>query len=329
MRHKKYETLIVVSYYDEIDSDEKGEMERHLASCPRCAAFKKKLDETLPERERGAGMVGDAEIDQARREFRQALSISKHESHGTRRVVNFPARPRWSVALVPVYAAAMAAVAMLAAGAIFGYLLYGRGTGDKDGLHSVLSEVSSDNTGNVAISDVRFLAADRKSGDVQFSFDLVRRYQMKGSLDDREVQKVLAYALVNSDNPGIRLTTIGMLDASAKPDRQVVDALVEAVKTDDNAGVRREALLSLAKLPFDNVIKEALLYVLQHDKNPGMRVAAINILSGKELNTGTVTGNTKGIDPRVLEVLKERSSSDQNRYVRLKAADMLKEFKEL
>ncbi len=329
MRHKKYETLIVVSYYDEIASDEKGELERHLASCSRCATFKKKLDETLPERGRGAGVVSDAEIARARMEFRQGISIRKDESYGRRRVVNIPARPRWSTALVPVYAAAMAAVVMLAAGAIFGYLLSVRGTGDKGGLHAVLSEVSSNNTGNVALSDLRFLTADQKNGDVQFSFDLVRRYQMRGSLDDREVQKVLAYALVNSDNPGIRLTTIGMLDASAKPDRQVVDALVEAVKTDDNAGVRREALLSLAKLPFDNVVKAALLYVLQHDKNPGMRVAAINILSGKELNTGTVTGSTKGIDTRVLEVLKERSSSDQNRYVRLKAADMLKEFKEL
>lgn len=227
---------------------------------------------------------------------------------------------------VPLYAVAAIASVMLAIGATTSYLYLnhqGKGTG------SIISDLNSRNLNDVAIDNIRFISTDQKSGNIQFSFDFVRRYEMKGSLDDHDVQKVLAYALGNSDNAGIRLKTVGMLDAVAatKPDEEIERALVRAAKTDDNAGVRREALLSLKKSPFDNEIRDALLFVLQNDKNPGMRVLAINYLSEKE--TTVASSNVKDVDPKVLNVLKEKSLSDQNQYVRLKAAGMLKEITEL
>ncbi len=327
MGHKKYEGLIILSYYDEVAPDEKEALEKHLSSCPRCNAYREKLNALLPWRKPATGTVQEKDLVEARREFRQAVSAEEENFGGRQKVIRFQARRGWQAGFVPAYAAAAAAFVMLLAGAGSGYFIWGQKAGN--GLGTVLSEVSSKNSADVAISDVRFQPSEKKSDEVTFSFNLVRCYQMKGSLDDQQVQKVLAYALVNSDNPGVRLRTIGMLDASPKPDREVVNALVKAVRTDDNVGVRREALFSLEKFPFDNTIKEALLGVLQHDQNPGMRVAAINILSGKELNGGRGAGNANAVDPNVLKVLKERSASDQNRYVRLKAADMLKEFKEL
>jgi hypothetical protein len=49
--------------------------------------------------------------------------------------------------------------------------------------------------------------------------------------------------------------------------------------SDPNAGVRRSALQVLQRLPFDEDIKSALIFVLAHDENPGLRVAAMNYLT--------------------------------------------------
>lgn len=329
MRHEKYEELIVLSLYDELEKEEKKLLEEHLPSCPQCSRFLAKLSGTFGDWKEKRGPVDEQMLNQARRELRVSLSNEKREAGRMNVYVGFPKLRRWGFAPVPVYAAVAFAVVMLAAGLLSGLFLFNRSSGSAGGVHTVLSEISAANSRDVAIADVRFLPGDKNNGDLRFSFNLVRRYVMDGSLDDKDVQKVLAFALVNSDNPGVRLRTIGMLDASVKPDPEIERALVKAVETDENAGVRREALLSLEKFPFNNTIKEALLFVLQKDKNPGMRVAAINILAGKELSAASGAAVEKRVDPRVLEVLRERSASDQNRYVRLKAADMLKEFKEL
>lgn len=319
--------MIVLSLYNELEDEDKKLLEEHIHTCSPCSLFMAKLSGTFGVWKESRETVDEPTLDQARKEFRLALSNEDNEVIGMSAYVGFPKFRRWGIAPVPVYAAGAFALVMLAIGLLSGFLLFNNSSGD--GMRAVLSEISAANSRDVAIADVRFLPGDDKRGNLKFSFNLVRRYEMDGSLDDKDVQKVLAFALVNSDNPGVRLRTIGMLDGSVKPDAEIERALVKAVETDENAGVRREALLSLEKFPFDDAIKEALLFVLQKDKNPGMRVAAINILAGKELNAESGAAVEKRIDPKVLQVLKERSASDQNRYVRLKAADMLKEFKEL
>lgn len=329
MRHKKYENMIILAFYEEITADEKAALNNHLDSCPKCRDYMMRLAKSFPEKGVREEAVSGEFIDRARRDLHRALEEDRSEGAGRQTVMRLPARRNWLSAGVPAYAFGIAALVMLAVGIASGYFLFGGRNTAAGGMRSVLSEISARNSEDIAIADVRFLTSDKESGDVRFSFNLIRRYEMSGSLDNKSVQKVLAYALVNSDNAGVRLRSIGMLDASPKPDREIEDALIKALKTDGNAGVRRKALLSLDKLPFDHRIKEALLFVLQNDKNPGMRVAAINSLSTKELKSAPEAAAGKGIDPKLLDVLREKSSSDQNRYVRLKASDMLKELKEL
>ena len=329
MRHRNYESLIVLSIYDEITPEEKSALQKHIESCSRCSEYSNKLMRFFRERRLGSAAITEQFIDKARNDLRRALAEEAGEAARRHAVIKFRRQNGWLAAGVPAYSLGVVALVMFLAGAVAGYLFLNGSYGENGRMGAVASQISGRTSDDVAIADVRFLSTDDRSGRVKFSFDLIRRYEMDGSLDDKNVQKILAFALVNSDNPGVRLRTIGMLDASVKPDREIEDALVRALKTDDNAGVRREALLSLNRFPFNDRIREALLYVLQNDKNPGMRVAAINSLAGKELNLDSGTGPGKRIDPKVLNVLKDRSASDQNKYVRLKAADMLKELKEL
>ncbi len=212
MRHKKYEGLVVLSYYDEISPSEKEALERHLKSCRRCSAFNEKLADILPERKARAGADPEKDIVEARAKFRQALFAEDEGPSGRQRIVRLSLQPRWRA--IPVYVAAVVAFAMLSVGVVSGYFLFAHGNVASNGLREVLSELSSKNAGNAAISDVRFVSTDEKSGEVEFSLNLIRRYEMKGSLDDEHVQKILAFALANSDNPGVRLRTVGVLGSS-------------------------------------------------------------------------------------------------------------------
>lgn len=316
MKHKNFESLVVLDFYKEISPEERAKLERHLSSCSKCGSFQKSLEKAMSQQKRVQDPHLDKDLLEARDEFHRALLAGR----------NIPeykfSRPERTFAPVPVYAVAVIAFVTLALGATTSFLFFNR---PGKNAASIISELNSKNKEDVAIDNIRFLSTDQGSGEVQFSFDFVKRYEMKGSLDDQNIQTVLAYALANSDNAGVRLKTVGMLETTTKPDKEIEKALLKAAKTDDNAGVRRQALLSLKKLPFDNEIRDALLFVLQSDKNPGMRVSAINYLSEKETSSST----TKTIGPNLLNVLRERSLSDQNKYVRLKAANMLKEITEL
>jgi HEAT repeat protein len=101
---------------------------------------------------------------------------------------------------------------------------------------------------------------------------------------------------------------------------KVKSALISALKNDNNPGVRMESLKTLLNLPFDNEINESLLYVLQHDKNSGLRIAAINGLASATLNGKTM-------DEQTLKVLNQKVKNDDNEYVRIRAASLLKEDK--
>ncbi len=329
MRHRKYEQLIVLQLYGELEEDEKGKLERHVQGCGNCARFMERAARIPPKGMARAGEIPGIVADQARKEAMRSLSVSAKGNRSGSAAFRFSGKASWYGRGIPVYATASVGVLMFAVGVISAYLFIGRGPASLEAADAVISQMTSGNLGDEAVTDVRFLDSDKKSGEVQFSFNLVRRYDMKGSLDDRNVQKILAFALVNSDNPGVRLRTIGMLDATPEPDNEIIAALVKAVKSDENAGVRREALLSLERFHFVPEIKNAFLYVLQNDKNPGMRVAAINFLAGRHEIAGSGSEQAKRPDPALVNVLREKSSSDPNGYVRMKAADILKEMKEL
>ena len=139
------------------------------------------------------------------------------------------------------------------------------------------------------------------------------------------MQKVLAHALVNDENPGVRLRSVSAFSTQIQklkmPDREVKAALILALKTDGNPAVRKEALKTLQGFPFDEEIKQVFLHVLMRDNNPALRIAAIN-----SLDSARVQG--QGTDKDFLEVLKERMQSDENNYIRIRAKSVLEEIKQ-
>jgi HEAT repeat protein len=158
---------------------------------------------------------------------------------------------------------------------------------------------------------------------VEFTFDAVRPVKMMGSVNDPQIQKVLTHAMLNDDNPGVRLRAVNAITAPRveQPDNELKAALILALKTDPNAGVRREALNALQRYPPDNAVKNALLHTLLTDKNPGLRIAAIN-------GFDSLRARGQSADQSIVSALRNRMLSDDNTYIRMRAKTVLQEARE-
>ena len=176
-------------------------------------------------------------------------------------------------------------------------------------------------TAETRISNVRFLDVNNASGQLDFTFDAVRQVHMKGNIHDEQVQKVLTYAILNEENPGVQLRSIDAVANQRTVDKDIQNALITAVKSDNNAGVRKESLRALHSFPLDEDIKKALLFVLSHDKNPGLRISAINLLDS--LRTSNLIP-----DKDIREAFKNTLQTDDNNYIRLRAKAALEEIRQ-
>jgi hypothetical protein len=180
---------------------------------------------------------------------------------------------------------ALSGAAAIAVGIFIGYLAFGRDV-TPQAVSSFDGGSIEGELGGPDIANVRFVDWNSRDGQIELQYDLIRPVRLRSTVEDDRVQRVLAHALLNEDNPGVRLQAIDALDARGATREHGEDvklALISSLKSDPNAGVRREALRVLQDLAFDDEIKEACLYVLANDENPGMRVASINLLSGARL----------------------------------------------
>lgn len=317
MTHDEYRDLLFAAASGGIDADEQAVLERHLQGCDRCSREYEEL-RTLHRAlmTHRPGIDADERLlNEARQELRVAL-----RNEVSRRSV-------WLGWLDP---GAIAPAARFALGAAFtlalGFVL-GRSLFPPSAAQETFPVASVSPAGGVRpeeeetrITNVRFIDHGKGTGEVEFTFDAVTPVRMRGSIDDPKIQKVLTHAMLNEENPGVRLRAVNAINRQGveSQDPETKSALIKALEADANAGVRREALNALSRLPLDAEIKKAMLHALMADSNPGLRVAAINALDSAR--TGA-----PGADSDILEVLRQKAKTDDNNYIRVKARAVLQE----
>jgi hypothetical protein len=309
MNHKQYREWLGLLIYDELVAEERKELDLHLDGCSQCRA---ELEELMKFRSavshhQRLTMSYQLLMD-ARRQLRVAIEEKGEKS------------PLWERMIEPIYRISFSGIAMLAVGFVVGYMM--------SSTSQMQDIIGSDGTvvpiveGGTRISNVQFIDADGSDGEIEFVFDAVRPVRMKGSVNDPQVQKVLAQALLNEKNPAVRLRSVGAMaeQPSQLHSREVREALLNALTSDPNPAVRMEAVNLLQQFPIDDEIKEAILYVLQNDSNSGVRVAVVNMLQ-------SLKNNTLLKDSEVIRVLEEKTQNDDNNYIRLMARNVLEEIK--
>ena len=313
MNHHQYREWLNLLVYDELEAQDKDTLHKHLEQCAEC---RKELHE-LRKLGRLMTDVGETPSDtllqQARADLRASLRREEYQSYPVREQ-NAGARV---LRFVPSWKTVLAYAAVLALGLLGGALLFSRGDAPIIVQETVPETgiVGPATGGETEIANVRFIDQDSGDGSVEFAFDAIRPVRIKGNVNDPKIQEVLTYAMVKEQNAGVRLRAVSTISANhTKPDNKVKQALLTALCSDANDGVRREALAVLQKYPFDEEIQGTLLYVLQNDPNPAMRIEAIKSLEAK---------NIEGKE--LIQVLRDRMESDNNSYIRQKAKAVLEE----
>ena len=324
MNHEQYKELLQLSLYDELDRDEAHTLEKHLAVCKDCRSELeelKNLHSALAQHR--PPEVTEQLLQETRQELRVALRNERVRQSGWEKLAE-----RARDLILPQYKIAFGAVATLAVGILLGYLVFAPSSTQR--VHEqpplqVARETPQGLKESTRITNVRFINSDVSSGEVEFMFEAVKPVRMEGSVNDPEIQKVLAYALLNDQNPGVRLRSVDAIGSEQlkQPaiEGEIKEALIAALKSDENPGVRKEALAVLQKFPFDDETKRVFLDVLIHDNNSGLRIAAINALEAAR-------GESRHLDQEVLNVLKEKMRSDENNYIRLRARAVVEEMKQ-
>lgn len=311
MDHAQWKERLALILYDELPELQRKETEDHLHACESCRTELEELKklhhvlkpQTLLEPSEKLLMESRQQLRSALRNEREKKSFwesLREKLYGG----------------APSYQIALGYCSAIIIGLLIGYAVFGRTT---PGPKVVGPTPTNIGRGDVQISNVRFIDANPSDdGQVEFAFDAITPMKVKGPVDSERIQKVLTYALVQEQNPGVRLRAINAIgESQTTPDLEVKKALITTLKSDENAGVRREALSLLQKFPFDQEIKEAFLYVLENDKNAALRIAVIQSLAAK-----------KAGDQEVVNVLKERVETDDNNYIRMKAKAVLQEVSE-
>jgi HEAT repeats len=216
------------------------------------------------------------------------------------------------------YKLAFGGIVTFAFGIVIGYIL----------LISKSNKPTPSLTDNIShetekISNVQITKPASNDSLAEVHFDAIKQVKFKAKLSDPIVQKLLLSSLMNDPNPGDRIRSVNSISIQEKnnnfkSDPKIEQVLITALTHDKNPAVRREALNVLIKYPYDLEIRDALLIVLSRDRNSGMRVAAINAFADLKQSGETLDEETKN-------VLNTKKKTDNNDFIKIRAASILQE----
>lgn len=166
-----------------------------------------------------------------------------------------------------------------------------------------------------SIAAIRSISQDAGSNMVSIQYDTVSTQQAQGSLNDQRIQQLLLFAARNN-NSGVRMDSVDLLTQHAS-DIHVREALIWALRYDSNPGVRLKALDGMAAyVKSDPRVRDALLEALMDDSNLGVRVEALHLLEPVRA------------DSSVRAVLVKLAQKDGNGYIQSQARSVLAQLPE-
>ncbi len=328
------ERLLVFYASDELDSRERVRVEEHTRQCAVCEtslARELRLRQAVLGAERAReGEPSDVLLAQCRSELAEAVD----DLGATRRRAGWLNALRPSRWMVPPFLThpALSAAALVLMGAVVGlglpqwYRSHVTQRSERAAMTVSAWRLTDQDLETMGIAGINWVS-DSGSGAPRVELRLMaeRPFEVKGSLEDPDVKRVLTYVVRNGQrfDSGVRLDSVDVLRTHLG-DRDVRQALCAAARKDENPGVRLRALEALRGFEQDDVVRQTLQDALANDANPGVRVEAINSLGGA-LRAMAEKGTTSQ-DVRLVNVLRERMQKDPNNYVRMQCSEAVRQL---
>jgi hypothetical protein len=329
----EFEALAVLYAAGEMEEPARRAVETHAHICPSCAAVLKreeKLCDAFASLGPAAGVPDGSDflLARCRSELSETLDdAADRRRRGWRemwRPRNWAVRFRGSVEFHPAWSVAALVLVGVLAG-LAGREGYGSGLLQQPGQPvmtiSSTPPVSDQLLETMGIEGLSWEPRENASPQVELQLRAGRPMVLRGSPEDTDIRRVLAYVLENGSrfNPGVRLDSLELLRRHVT-DPRVSGALRQAAQRDPNPAVRLQALESLRDLGADPDVRETLLQALARDENSGVRIEAVN---GLLATLGAAPLPPSSPDVEALQILRDRMRNDPNKYVRLRSATAL------
>jgi len=171
-------------------------------------------------------------------------------------------------------------------------------------------------TTQASIAGISSITQDPGTNQISIKYNTVSPQEYAGPLNDQKVQELLLYAARNN-NSGVRVDSVGLL-AQRSSDLQVREALIYALQNDTNPGVRLKSLDALGNyVKEDTNVRDAVLRALLNDDSSGIRIEALRLIEPVKAD-GSVRG-----------VLMALAAKDQSTYIKSQARTMLAQLPEI
>jgi hypothetical protein len=303
---------IVLAAYGELPDGDAIGLERHLAVCEHCLEELEQL-RSLDELTRLHPM---AEPDpnllaQSRMRLDEALDAMPRHGLATRLTAHAMA---W---LGHIQGAPALATLLLGVGFLGGNFTYRYQVAHMPVKRPALVLTNENGGGVSTISAISQLPGDI----VQVSYNRVVPEMAEGSLDDPQIRQLLMVGTHAATTNVVRVDSVALLADACKGQHKckpegdgtgIRAALLTILRTDKNPGVRLKALDGLEPLiPQDDGVRDAVLQSLLTDTNPAVRTRAISLLEPVDSDTS------------VRQALRTVSTTDENPYIRTVSTQVL------
>lgn len=290
---------VVLYIYDELADDAKYEFELHIRQCLNC---KQEVESALAFKEDVSTLpvqeVSPNLLVASRMRLQEALEEAV-QSHGWRRFTFDIAGWLHQLKLAPAVTAAL-----LIIGFAGGSLTTWRIVGSRPGPSVPDERGGPPPIDQASVAGIESVTPVTNSNKVSIKYDLLYPQTKEGSPNDPDIQQLLLLATHNQRNSAVRMDSIDVLTQQAE-DNAVREALVYALRYDKNPGVRLKALEGLRSYVKDDVhVRDAVLEALMHDTNAGVRSEAITLLDPVRA------------DMSVREALQVLSQHDKDQFIR-------------
>jgi hypothetical protein len=100
--------------------------------------------------------------------------------------------------------------------------------------------------------------------------------QLKGQIEG--LRQMVALSMLQQQSPSARMRGVTYTEQMSQPDREVVDALLFAVRSDSNENVRQSAVDALQKFGSDPRVIPALVDSIPGQESPLVQISIIDLL---------------------------------------------------
>ncbi len=342
IRCEEIENLAVLRACDELDADERAQLEAHVAQCPACAAAvsrESRLQEAIASLDQPADSLDRSGLLLARCRSELSESLDDRQAPAGRSAWLSVFSPvAWWGALrhTLIYHPAMSMTVLVVAGFLAGVAgqrlrVTPQVVVSPRPAATTTASVTQATTNPPKITDEQLRSADRahvawvtpsdsRTPSVDVELMSPTPMSIVGAPDDADIQRALTFLLENGQrfDPDVRLDSLDVLRTRAA-DPDVRRTLSAAARLDRNPGVRIKALDALQGFEQDPAVRDALLDALESDVNSGVRVEAIHLLFAALQSEG----GSGGSDSQTVAVLRDRLRNDPSPIVRQQSAAAL------